>query len=86
MPDSTKSGVEMGDEPSKPGESLPAQEDAVFGVITEDGPNYRNVSSKVSLNYAQTLTDCLLGWYAGRDGTHDQDSVRSWCSFHSSGV
>ncbi|CAG8412955.1 unnamed protein product [Penicillium salamii] len=45
MPDSTKAGVEMGEEPSKPGESLLAEEDAVFGVITEEGPNYRNVGT-----------------------------------------
>jgi hypothetical protein len=31
--------------PSQNGEVSASTHDAVFGVITEDGPNYRNVSS-----------------------------------------
>lgn len=37
--------------PSQNGEVSASNHDAVFGAITEDGPNYRNVSS--------TAPECL---------------------------
>lgn len=45
--DEKKEDVELAPTPSnKVGDTypLPIQEDAVFGEITEEGPNYRNVS------------------------------------------
>lgn len=56
-------------------------QDAVFGEITEEGPNYRNVrASSNNMRYYSELT-IPLGRMARDHGPHDEDPNRSRSSF-----
>lgn len=52
--------------------------DAVFGEITEDGPNYRNVRY-VPLPIVASLTNTSLGRMAWNSCSNDEDPDRSGC-------
>ena len=67
-------------EPSKPLDTMSMTEDAVFGVMTEEGPNYRNVSLLLSL--LTTSTDSFVGWRPGSDSSYDEDPVWARCAFN----
>ena len=62
--------------PPKPvqGESQAVEHDAVFGDITEEGPNYRNVRD-ISGNCCDTML-MGLGWMAGHRCSHAEDTIR----------
>lgn len=68
---------------SEDGESSPHIEDAVFGEVSEGGPNYRNVSQLgESITMADTKYLAFTGWM-DRDGCpDDEDSGRSRSSLH----
>lgn len=51
--------------------------DAVFGEITEGGPNYRNVSTVVP-SLAWMLNSMLSGWMDRHGCFDDEDSDRAW--------
>lgn len=59
--------------------------DAVFGEITEDGPNYRNVRYVLTPIVA-SLTNNLLGRMAWNICSDDEDSDRSWCPLNPCGL
>lgn len=60
--------------------------DAVFGEITEGGPNYRNVWISIPDFWSMKWywkKKKIIGW-VGRDiGSHDEDANRSRRPFHS---
>lgn len=72
---------------------IPTQtHDAVFGEITEGGPNYRNVSTLLfpwlSLGSRLRILDTNKqpGRLAWNCRSHDEDSNRSRCPVHSSSL
>lgn len=70
-------------EPSKhhSGEDAAVTNDAVFGTITEDGPNYRNVCRLQHLHTIYRELTCT-GWLARNISPHDEVPDRSGRSVH----
>jgi hypothetical protein len=62
--------------------------DAVFGEITEEGPNYRDVcypaytTYKFIILYLQLTTGRMVGYSC----PHDEDTNWPWCTVHPRGV
>lgn len=58
--------------------------DAVFGKISDDGPNYRNVRNH-QMSHLQIGIPILtgLGWMVGYSRSHDEDPTRPRHPVHS---
>lgn len=56
--------------------------DDVFGEVTENGPNYRNVRTLRRVS-SRTQTDSLVGRMDRNSGAHDEVPDRPWSPFHS---
>jgi len=54
-------------------ETPKTKEDAVFGEITEEGPNYRNVCISGATDPRMDLTTHSLGEIPGNSYPHDED-------------
>lgn len=63
------------------GEDPAITNDAVFGTITEDGPNYRNVRTSQYHKLDPKLI--CTGWLARNISPHDEVSDRSGCPVYS---
>ena len=72
----------LGEVESASDKSNNATEDAVFGKLSENGPNYRNVSGPGPRHKHVLLTD-VSGWMGWLSSFDVQDSSRSWCPWNS---
>ena len=59
--------------------------DAVFGEISEDGPNYRAVRARSLLNYSNNVL-ISAGRLERYSCAHAENTNWTWCSFYSSGL
>lgn len=89
MPDDIEASPPIAREPSQPGEILKEQNtythDAVFGEVTEDGPNYRNVSLLFPFwrfLFSLFLTS-MSGWVVRDCRFDDENPDRLRCSLYS---